>query len=65
MVNRTIRFMLLVIMLTTVVAGVSVGDNKKDYVDNGENKMTATSPRIPPIDTIIPVKLETATFALG
>jgi hypothetical protein len=65
MVNRTVRFILLLIMLTTFVGGVSVGCNKKDYVRNGENNMTTTMPRIPPIDTIMPVKFEAATFALG
>lgn len=54
-----------VIMLTATVAGVSAGCNTNSKVINGENNMTITAPKIPPIDMIAPVKTETATFALG
>ena len=65
MLNRTIRLILLVIILTTVVAGVNVGCNKRNKVTIGEYNMAATALKIPPIDTLVPVKTETATFALG
>jgi len=65
MLNKTIGIIVLVIILATVVAGIRVGCNKKSNLNKGENNMTTTAPKIPPIDTIMPVKTETATFALG
>jgi hypothetical protein len=64
MINRINRFILMVIMLTPFLAGVSAGCNTNE-VNNGENNMTTTAPRIPLIDVIAPANTETATFALG
>ena len=52
-------------MLTSAVTGVSAGCNTNNKANIGENNMTTTAPKIPPIDMIAPVKTETATFALG
>jgi hypothetical protein len=64
MVSGTIRFTLLIIMLTAALAGVAAGCNNGNHVNIGDNNMTTES-RIPPIDTIKPAKVETATFAMG
>jgi hypothetical protein len=58
-------FTLLVIILTALVSGVSAGCDGKNKLSTGENNMTITHPKIPVIDTLIPDKTETATFALG
>jgi hypothetical protein len=65
MFNRTIRFILLVIMLASAVMWLSAGCNMNNRVNIGDKNMTTTAPKIPPIDMIAPVKKETATFALG
>ena len=65
MVNKSIGIMLMVIMLTAIITGVSFGCKKDNKVINGADNMTMAIMKIPPIDTLVPVKTETATFALG
>jgi hypothetical protein len=54
----------MVIMLTAIITGVSFGCNKNNKVMNGADNMTMAIPKIPPIDTAVPFKTETATFAI-
>jgi hypothetical protein len=65
MLYKAIRTIVLAAILTASMFGVAAGCNQKDKTDNGENDMTTTTPRIPQIDAMLPVKTETATFALG
>jgi hypothetical protein len=65
LLDKTISTIVMAAILTTFLVGVAAGCNQKDKTDNGENDMTTTTPRIPPIDALLPVKMETATFALG
>jgi hypothetical protein len=65
MISKAIGIILLGITLTAIVAGVSSGCGKENQVMDGVNNMTATTLKLPPIDTVAPVKTETATFALG
>jgi hypothetical protein len=65
MVNKSIGIILMVIILTAIITGISFGCKKNNKVLNGADNMTMAIPKIPPIDKVVPVKTETATFALG
>jgi hypothetical protein len=55
----------MVIMLAAIITGVSFGCKKNNKIMNGADNITMAITKIPPIDTLVPVKKETATFALG
>ena len=65
MVNKSIGIMLMVIMLTAIITGVSFGCKKNNKVMDEADNITMAITKIPSIDTLVPVKKETATFALG
>jgi hypothetical protein len=65
MVNKAIGMILLGTMLIAIVTGIYSGCGKENRIMNRENNTTITTPAIPPIDTVVPVKIETATFAFG
>jgi hypothetical protein len=65
MANRSVWIILICIMLTTIITVVNSGCSNEYQVMDGVNNMKITNPTIPPIDTVVPVKTETATFALG
>jgi hypothetical protein len=65
MVNRSIGIILMGIMLTAIITGVSFGCGRENQVMDGEKNMITTTPKLPLIDTAVSVKTETATFALG
>jgi peptide-methionine (S)-S-oxide reductase len=65
MISKAIGIIFIGITLTAIVAGVSSGCGKKNHFIDGVNNMTPTTLKLPPIDTVAPVKTETATFALG
>jgi len=63
--KKSIGIILMVIMLTTIITGVSLGCKKNNKVMDGADNITMAITKIPPIDTLVPIKTETATFALG
>jgi hypothetical protein len=65
MTNKFIGTILIVIILTAIITGVSSGCGRENQVMDGNNNMITTTPKLPSIDTAAPAKTETATFALG
>lgn len=65
MVNKSIGVILMVIILTAIITGVSFGCKKNNKVMNGADDITMAITKIPPMDTLVPIKTEMATFALG
>jgi predicted nucleotide-binding protein (sugar kinase/HSP70/actin superfamily) len=65
MVNRSIGIILMVIILTAIITGVSFGCGRENQVIDGVNNMITNTPKLPSIDTAVSVKIETATFSLG
>ena len=65
MVNKSIGIILMIIILTSIFTGVSFGCKKNNKIMNEADNFTMAITKIPPIDTLVPVKKETATFALG
>ena len=65
MVNKSIGIILMVVMLAAIITGVSFSCKKSNKIMNGADNITMAITKIPSIDTLVPVKKETATFALG
>jgi hypothetical protein len=63
--TKAIGIILLGITLITIVVGFSSGCGKENQGIDGVNNTIALTLKLPPIDTVAPVKIDTATFALG
>jgi hypothetical protein len=62
--HKVSAILILAIILIVILTGNSACKTE-NQVTTGEIKMNQTTTELPLIDTIIPQKTETATFALG
>jgi hypothetical protein len=65
MIIKAIKIMVPCILLAALAAGVISGCSTEERALDKNNNITATARVMPPIDAAAPLKIETATFALG
>jgi hypothetical protein len=65
MIIKAIKIIVPSILLAALAAGVIPGCSREDQALDKSNNIRATAKMIPPIDAAAPLKIETATFALG
>ena len=63
--NKFTGVLVTTIIFIAIMTWFSAGCSQGKQVINGDNNIATTAKGIPAIDMLLPVKTETATFALG